>query len=826
MGQITYLPNLLEPAPEPLGEYTGPLIEWLSAQYPAGFPQQQYVYVNREFLPIEDYDRVIAATDQVLIILRPQGPVAVGIAAAATWLTGTTITAAAVTGALVASAVAAVASVAINYAFQKLFPTKIASNALASAESTAARAAVGNGVSTGGGSVYSLSVPTNIVKLGDPVPVIYGTVLTTPDIAAQPYSFYRDNEQYVDMLYCLGQGVININKIYVSDTPIDTIRDAAWRAFKPSEHKSAIGNIQAAWAASTGRGFQENVDTSIEVAEQELKPADPLSYSGTVVGTTPVTAAAIDSRVTAAQIVLTGWAFNPNLQCTAIAADRRTLTVTPAWVNSKIYTSTTVLYTHTALSSRVEFTGFDAPTAAVFAKARGFNTLSVRLMAGGPVYAITGTMSFAVGTLTVINAVGADQLTDGGPFTLANFTITALERTSFSFSAAAANQVGPFFTNRPGSQVYQVQTDFVFPNGLYSVDPTTGNYQTQSVQLLVTVERVNDAGAVLGTEITRAVAFSQASSTPLRRTEYFDVAPGRFRVSVVTTWAQSTGPNTVNRVLWTGLRGAAPNVGVPAYGDVTLLSIRFKANVGLNSGAINRVGVDCTRVLPDGTTRNDCAAAAYDIYTNARYGARRPVSEIDAAAFATLKPLGTFNGIFDSKTTIWEALRSAMLPARSAPVTDGALLSAMFDVVQASNRFVFTESNMVADSVTYSWVFSQVNDTDGYEIEWREPSTWIAQYTLYPATAVNAERVTLMGCTSLATAQGFAKYLWNRKQYRRKIITFQTELEGHLPQIGDRISVGNSRIGPAEPYIVTKITPDDGYTVQIEGYNYDARVYA
>jgi hypothetical protein len=65
---------------------------------------------------------------------------------------------------------------------------------------------------TGGGSMaqpsptYSLQGQGNYARLAQPIPVIYGRHLVYPDLASTPYGEYRNNEQYLHQLHCIGLG--------------------------------------------------------------------------------------------------------------------------------------------------------------------------------------------------------------------------------------------------------------------------------------------------------------------------------------------------------------------------------------------------------------------------------------------------------------------------------------------------------------------------------------------------------------------------------------------------------------------------------------------
>lgn len=102
---------------------------------------------------------------------------------------------------------------------------------------------------------YSLQAQGNSARLGNPIPVIYGKHLIYPDFAAQPYYKYKNDEQYVYQLHCIGQGEYDIEQIRIEDTPIGSFEEITYQIIKPGEKNTL---------------FDEDVVTSNEIAGQEL----------------------------------------------------------------------------------------------------------------------------------------------------------------------------------------------------------------------------------------------------------------------------------------------------------------------------------------------------------------------------------------------------------------------------------------------------------------------------------------------------------------------------------------------------------------------------
>jgi predicted phage tail protein len=59
------------------------------------------------------------------------------------------------------------------------------------------------------------------------------------------------------------------------------------------------------------------------------------------------------------------------------------------------------------------------------------------------------------------------------------------------------------------------------------------------------------------------------------------------------------------------------------------------------------------------------------------------------------------------------------------------------------------------------------------------------------STEDNPATVNLFGCTNLAQAMREGKYIAAANRYRRRLITFRTEMEGLIPTFGDLIAVSH-----------------------------------
>jgi len=106
------------------------------------------------------------------------------------------------------------------------------------------------------GSVYNVQLAGNQARLNEPIPVIYGRMLTFPDFAAQPYGEYLSNDQYYFALLCVGQGNFNVERLAIGNSPLSSFSDVSYNILPPGTLPSVV---------------LANVVNAPEVANQDLK---------------------------------------------------------------------------------------------------------------------------------------------------------------------------------------------------------------------------------------------------------------------------------------------------------------------------------------------------------------------------------------------------------------------------------------------------------------------------------------------------------------------------------------------------------------------------
>jgi hypothetical protein len=368
-----------------------------------------------------------------------------------------------------------------------------------------------------------------------------------------------------------------------------------------------------------------------------------------------------------------------------------------------------------------------------------------------------------------------------------------------------------FYTiSKPGVFGRYFQVDVIFPNGLYKM---TGKGDMKGFQcnFIVAWCQVDANGNLLPVSGNQLLYVNTGPGSlagrknpaevanPVRRTFTIDTGlSARWAVQMIRSWPSVAPDYGMTTFVWSGLKLIVDNA-PRAYGNVTLLAARIKASRGVGSDAAVRVTARCKRnmnLAPNGAWGHSTSAADafYDVYTNSLYGAARPVSELDMTTLSNLKSQWgayQFNHVFRDRTTVWEALKTITVGMAAEPLPLGSQMSVAQDGVKPVRSMLFTDANIVEGTMKVNYMFDVDDTSDGVEVQYISPQDWQESFVRYPANSVIPETVTLPGCTSATHAAQYAKLVWQRTRQQRKRISFDTELEGIILNLGDRIAISH-----------------------------------
>lgn len=361
---------------------------------------------------------------------------------------------------------------------------------------------------------------------------------------------------------------------------------------------------------------------------------------------------------------------------------------------------------------------------------------------------------------------------------------------------------GPFVVNATESEIDHIQIDVAFQRGLYYAN-NDGSMGNKTIQWRIEVQKIDDDGeplgawAVLGTE-----SLTSNNHNAMFRTYSYAVAAGRYLVRATRLDVKDTTSRAGHEIRWAAARGFI--LSEPDYGNVTLLAIKMKATDNLSQRSSRMVNCIVTRKLPtwspsgwsDKVPTQSIAWALADIL-KASYGAKLADKSIDLEALYQLDQIWTargdkFNAVFDSKLTVYEALSRAAKVGRAVPFIQGGIVRFVRDEPKTIPVALFGPRNIVKNSLSIQYIMPSEETADSVCVQYFSEKTWKASEIVGSFEGSSSDKtatVELFGCTNKEQAQREAVYMALANRYRRRIVTFSTELEGLIPSYGDLIAI-------------------------------------
>ena len=408
--------------------------------------------------------------------------------------------------------------------------------------------------------------------------------------------------------------------------------------------------------------------------------------------------------------------------------------------------------------------------------------------------------------ITSFEEVETEIIAPGGSVTLfESNVVTAPEVAGQELLSAAdgGDWVGPFTANPAGTLAGHLGVDVVFPRGLYYVN-NEGGKVTRTVDWEVQARAIDDQGVATGSWTSLgSESYSAATNTPQRQSYKYAVTPGRHEVWLQRLDARDTSSRAAHEIRWGSLRSYLD--GMPDFGNVTLLAVRMRATDNLTQQSSRMINCIVTRKLPTWDTETGWSAPtptssiawAFADACRAEYGAKLADGRVDLDALHTLDQVWSargdeFNGVFDSSMTVWEALNRIARCGRAVPVLQGGIVRIFRDAAQTLPIAMFGPRNIVKGSFRIQYIMPGEETADAVTVSFFSSSTWKPDEitaVLPGSSSGNEAKVTLFGCTNEAQAEREGLYMAADNLYRRKLVSWSTELEGMIPTYGDLVVV-------------------------------------
>jgi hypothetical protein len=601
-------------------------------------------------------------------------------------------------------------AIAINFAVQKLLakPNKPTSAQRPDASPT-----------------YSLAIAQNSARLGAPVPCIYGSVVMTPDYAAQPVFYYRANEQFGEFLFCLGHGVVDVTEVIIGQTVASAFPPGIvdYRVFHPADHAKLFGRVESVF------GVRENTVSSIDVANQEL-----------------------------------------------LAPNSNAVPIYPEW-----YWKQVSYNTGGATGSGIDLTGIpiegffaalpSVPRPADGTPASGFQSWT-HPESGQVVYDQWTWVAespyvhgVSVGVIPPIGTGGGTSAPQWmGPFETCK---TGRRGTRLELDFVFPGGLYAMINNGEiGGRTVEVKVEAIntttqvatqWTESFVGTTPTPLRFSREKVlplaRYLVRVHRVTDTDQRVDTQDQVLWTGMKFDLEPVTTPVYGDV-------TLLAVKMQAT--NGVSDAGSSRVRVRASRR-LPPLGAGTLAQASNPADVAM----------DIVMASYGGRRPRDDAEFDLAAFTEAK---------------TRWTGHNGFNAVFDQRITVWEALVLSMQTVAATPLPMGSRLSIAHDCVKSSRVQMFSDMNIVPGTLTFQYRFRAVSDPAGIKVAYRDPQNFDPLFYTDLPNSDDVESVELFGCSSAVVAQQYGTLIKNRRKLTRTV-TFETEYEALVARHGDRIGV-------------------------------------
>jgi len=437
----------------------------------------------------------------------------------------------------------------------------------------------------------SVTGQTNITRLGDRIPDIFGRNRVYPDLIARPYFEYINHIKHLTEFMCIGTGQYATELQKKGDVLITSMPNVTTNIFGPCDGPSEVLTVietdavegqtlpgpnaltvdftgVLVWFLDTSPNHKFQSTNAAFAAFADLEPGDFISVLNSPVLAGDLVTGSSDIGFIGATITSSG----PDLSVFAPGAVMSITSTSNNNIQTVVKTSTPTLLTCDQTKNDLSDSAIpetfttEAGTSAVLDSARDNNatyTFSSYALAGGTyTVEITGAIIYAENISTDMTSAG-----------------------TFDFSP------GPFLV--PGNP-QEIWIDLQNPRGLYK-----NTTESDSVEIKVTLNESDSSGTITGPdEIHNETLTGATLDSRFWTFKYVpDVIDSFYVVTIERTSDESTEATDSDLTKWTRLAGVVFEVG-QSFGNVTTVEVNTIATFGATSGGQRNFNMVVERKLP------------------------------------------------------------------------------------------------------------------------------------------------------------------------------------------------------------------------------------
>lgn len=170
------------------------------------------------------------------------------------------------------------------------------------------------------------------------------------------------------------------------------------------------------------------------------------------------------------------------------------------------------------------------------------------------------------------------------------------------------------------------------------------------------------------------------------------------------------------------------------------------------------------------------------------------------------KTLGkTVNGILDVSEPIYAQINKILRGQRFILIPTLTGFKIKEEKAKPFNTYLYDKKNIKKGSLEISYTVYDTTVNDSFKTVFIDETGDKQEYT-YPETGIAPEEIRIFGTNSMDDAIAHAKIGYKKRRLQNKVIKFETEYVGYIPEIEDKIQVVNYQL-------------NDSYSTEIIGIN-------
>jgi hypothetical protein len=357
-------------------------------------------------------------------------------------------------------------------------------------------------------------------------------------------------------------------------------------------------------------------------------------------------------------------------------------------------------------------------------------------------------------------------------------------------------ELGYSVINARKTMIEKILINFEFSQGIYGTHEETdwlGNAQivenpeTASFQIIMT--EINDEDAETGFKYTENFSITQQTRSLYRESKIFYVKEGRYKIYIKRT--DATGATAVKKCSIQNVIGMEKDIGLEKSDNLTLTSFLVRTSQELSLNSELQININSVREYDINGSYTTLYDFVRDVWTNPVYGMNESLEYLDIREQLD----ETVSLVLDKKENAFDTMSSVLksFGYRIYPYLNKFVIKK--EAAQLYRSIIFSNKN--CKDVQFSYKL-QNDDEQVKGVKSRYLKAGDINFSNYyfpdDISILDYDETVLIGVDNEAQAKKISTFLYDKKTKILKNCQLTTDLEGLIPEIGQRVGVATEYI--------------------------------